>query len=73
MANINMRTERVVVPPGYFLLPFLRCPQSFLFLFALHEVTAISGLSDIHGQLFRGRQRRGSLEAGNVAGKRLSD
>lgn len=72
MANINMRTEREdVVPPGYFLLPFLRCPQSFLFLFALHKVTAISGLSDIHSKLFRGRQRRGPLENGNqsVAGK----
>lgn len=72
MANINTRTEREdVVPPGYFLLPFLRCPQSFLFLFALHKVTAISGLSDIHSKLFRGRQRRGPLENGNqsVAGK----
>lgn len=67
----NMRTERDVIPPGYCLLPFLRCPQSFLFLFALHKVTAISGSSDIHSQLFRGRQRRGPLENGNqsVAGK----
>lgn len=72
MANINMRTERDVVPPGYFLLPFLRCPQSFLFLFALHKVTAISGLSDIHSQLYRGRQRRGPLENGNQSVARKS-
>lgn len=72
MANINMRTERDVLPPGYLVLPFLRCPQSFLFLFALHKVTAISGLSDFHSQLFRGRQRRGPLENGNQSVARKS-
>lgn len=72
MANTNMRTERDVIPPGYFLLPFLRCPQSFLFLFALYKVTAISGLSDIHSQLFRGRQRRDPLEDGNQSVARKS-
>lgn len=61
---------RGYAPPGYFLFPFLRCSWCFLFLLASHKVTAISGLSDIHSQLFEGGQRRGPLENGNqsVAG-----
>lgn len=68
--------ERDIIPPGYFLLPFLRCPWCFLFLFASHKVTAISRASDIHCQLFKGRQRRRLLENRNrsAAGKKkLSD
>lgn len=68
MANVHERArERDIVPPGYFLLPFLRCPWCFLFLFALHKVTAISGASDIDTQLFKGRQRRRLLEDRNVS------
>lgn len=48
-------------PPGYFLLPFLRCSRHFLLLLASHKVTAVGGLGDVHSELFEwrrgGRQR----------------
>lgn len=55
--------EGEVVPPGYLLLPLLRRPGSFLFLFALNEVPTVGGFGDFHSQLLNDKpERMGGVE-----------
>lgn len=67
---INMERANRDVPPGYLLLPLLCCPQSILFLFALHKIPAISSLCDLHGHLCRDGEKRIEFDCGTKKKKK---